>query len=73
MIICPRDYNTFTCSAQLSMKFHLLIKTEMLKNKDLSCFQILRCCIYHAYKCLNANNWGHFNIYEHDKFHAQLS
>ena len=47
------------------------LKTE--KNKELSFFQTLRCCIYHANKCLNANNCWHFNIYEHDKFHAQLS
>ena len=41
----------FPCSTQLSMKFQLLIKTKMLKNTDLSCFQALRCCIYHAHKC----------------------
>ena len=48
-----QDYKTF--HAQLSMKFQLLIKTE---NEDFSCFQTLRCGIYHA------NCW-HFNIYEH--------
>ena len=32
-----------------------------------SCLKSLRCGIYHA------NNCWHFNIYEQDKFHAQLS
>ena len=41
----------FSCSNQLSMKFQLLIKTEMLKNKDISCFQTLICCIYPTNKC----------------------
>ena len=48
-------------------------KTKMLKNKDFSCFQTLRCCIYQAYKGQNANKCWHFNIYEHAKFHAQFS
>ena len=52
------------------MEIQMLIKTKMLKNKDISCFQTLRCCIYRANKCLNANNCWHFNIYEHDTFHA---
>ena len=41
----------FSCSTQLSIEFQLVIKTEMLKNKDFSCFQTLIVCIYHAYKC----------------------
>ena len=44
-------------------------KTKMLKNED-SCFQTIKCCIYHANKCLNVNK---VNIFEHDIFHAQLS
>ena len=32
-----RCYKTFSCSIQLSMKFQLLIKTKMLKNKDFFC------------------------------------
>ena len=32
-----------------------------------------RCFIYHAYKCSNANNCWHFNIYKHDEFYVQLS
>ena len=63
----------FLCSTQLSMKFQLGIKSKITTNKEVSCFKSLRCCIYHANKCLNANNCWHFNIYEQDKFHAQLS
>ena len=48
-------------------------QTKILKNKDFSCFQTLRCCIYHADKCRNINNSWYFNIYEHDICHAQLS
>ena len=57
-----------------SIELQMLITNKMLKNEDISCFQTLIGCIYHAYKCQNANNccW-HFNIYEHDKFCAQLS
>ena len=40
----------FSCSTQLSMEFQMLIKYKMLKNNDFSCFQMLRCCIYHAHK-----------------------
>ena len=38
----------FSCSTQANMKFQLFIKTKMLKNTAFSCFQTLRCCIYHA-------------------------
>ena len=30
-------------------------------------------CYFPAHKCYNANNCWHFNIYEQEKFHAQLS
>ena len=33
----------FSCSTQLSMKFQLLLKSKMLNNKNMSCFQILKC------------------------------
>ena len=42
----------FSCST----KFQLLIKTKMLKNQNFSCFQTLRCFIYHANKCKIVNN-----------------
>ena len=66
VVCCNISSKLFSCSTQLSMKFWLLLKSKMLNNKDFSCLQILKCCIYHTYKC-----W-HFNIYEHYKFHAQL-
>ena len=55
------------------MKFQLLIKTKIPTNKKVSFLKSLICCISHAYKCLNANKCWHFNIYEQDKFCAQLS
>ena len=33
-----------SCSTQLSIEFELIITSEMLKNKDFSFFQTLRCC-----------------------------
>ena len=35
---------------QMGMEFKLLIKTKILKNNDLSCFQTFRCCFYHSNK-----------------------
>ena len=52
----PEVIKLFSYSTQLSTKFQLLIKTKILTNKEVSCFKSLRCCIYHANKCLNANN-----------------
>ena len=51
-----------------SIEYEILTphKIKMLKNIDFSCLRGLWCCIYPA------NNW-HFNNYEQDKFHAQLS
>ena len=48
----------FSCSTQLRKKFQLLIKTNILTNKEVSCFKSLKCCIYHANKCQNANIVG---------------
>ena len=69
----PEVIKLFSCLTQLSMKFQLLTKTKIQANKEVSCFKSLRCCTYHANKCKNANNCWHFNIYEQDKFRAQLS
>ena len=41
--------------------------------KKFLALSISDCCIYHANKCLNANNCWHFNIYKQYKFRAQLS
>ena len=53
---CPELTKLFSCSTQLSKKFQLLIKTKIPTHVEFSCFKSLRCCIYHANKCLNANN-----------------
>ena len=69
----PEVIKHSSCATQLSMEFHLLVETKMIKNKDCSWFLTLTCCIYPADKCLNVHIRLHFNIYEQDKFHAQLS
>ena len=38
----PEVVKLFSCSTQLSMEFQLLMKTKMLKNIGISCFQSLR-------------------------------
>ena len=62
----PEVIKLFSCSTQLSSKFQLLIKTKIPTNEEVSCFKSLRCFIYHANKCQNANNFWHFIIYEQD-------
>ena len=47
----PEVIKLFSCSAQLSTKFQLNIKTEIPTNGEVSCVESLRCDIYHAYKC----------------------
>ena len=47
----PKVVKLFSFSAQLSMKFQLLIKTEIPTNEEVSYFNSLRCCIYHADRC----------------------
>ena len=74
MMARPRGYKTFfVLNSTESTKFQLLTITTIQTNKDVSCNMSLKYCIYHANKCLNANNCWHFNIYEQDKFRAQLS
>ena len=68
----PEVLKHSSCSTQLGTKFQLLIKAKIQTNEEFSCFKSLRCCIYHANNCLNANNCWHFNIYEQDKVCAQL-
>ena len=48
-------------------------KIKISTNQDVSCFKSLRCCIFPANKCQNANSCWHVNINEQDKFRAQLS
>ena len=70
--IRPRVLKLFSCFTQLSMKFPLLLKTKIPKREEISCFKFLRCGIYHANKCCNANNRWYYNIYKHHKFRAKL-
>ena len=58
----------FSISAQLSLKFQLLINIEIVKISGKSRFKTQTIVIYPAHKCLNANNYWHFYIYELDKF-----
>ena len=55
----------FLGSAQLSMKFQLLIKTKLPKIKDFSCYKTLRCCIYPA---INVKMPTVVGISLHDKY-----
>ena len=36
------------CSAQLSTKFQMLIKTKILTNNEVYCLKSLNYCIYHV-------------------------
>ena len=68
----PGGYQTFFMLNSTEHEISTAHK-RIPKSEDVSCFKSLRCGIYHAYKCLNANKCWHFNIYEQDKFLAQLS
>ena len=65
----PRGYKTFFMLNSTEHKISTAKKTKIPTNEEISCFKSLRCCIYLA----NVNNCWHFNIYEQDKFRAQLS
>ena len=47
----PRGYKTFPCSTQLSTTFQLLIKSNILRSENVSCFKSLRFGIYYANEC----------------------
>ena len=64
----PEVIKLFSSSAQLSMKFQLLINAEIVKISGKFRFIPQNLVIYPANKCLNANNCWHFNIYEQDNF-----
>ena len=46
-----RDYKTFSCSIQLSIKFKLLIYDEIAEIKSTVMFRLRTTVIYPAYKC----------------------
>ena len=48
----PQFTKHFSCSThQMSMKFQLLIKTKMMKNKDFSCLKLADVVFIIANKC----------------------
>ena len=55
------------------MKFQLLTKTKMLKNKDISCFQTLEVVFIMLINDKMPTNVGILTFYGHDKFHTQQS
>ena len=67
-----------SCSTQQSTKFELLINIKKAKSMEISGLNhqsrlfILQINVKMP-TMLNANNCWHFNIYEQDKFHAQLT
>ena len=62
LLVCSRCYKTFFYS-QLNIKFQLLIIIKMLKRKNNFCaFKLSEVLIILT----------NINIYENDKFHAQL-
>ena len=69
----PEFIKPFSCSTQLNMTFQLHMKAKMVDKKDFYCYKNLTCCYVSANKCKNVNNCWHLNIYEQNKFHAQLS
>ena len=50
-MIRPKGYKTFSMLNSTVHDISTANKNKMLKNRDLSSSQTLRCCIYHAYNC----------------------
>ena len=69
--------NSMTPGPEVIKKVHteheISTADKILTNEEVSCFKSLRCSIYHANKCSNANNCWHFNIYKQVKVCTQLS
>ena len=63
----PEVIKLFSCSTKLSAKFQLLINTKILTNEKVLHVVFIMLIDVTMPKC-----W-HFNIYEQDIFHAQLS
>ena len=55
------------------MKVKIFVNIQIAKSVEYLKLNNKKTVIYPANECLNANNRLHFNIYEQDKFHAQLS
>ena len=50
-LIWPQGYKTFFMLNSTGHEISTAQKNKTAKNKDFSCFQTLRCFIYHADKC----------------------
>ena len=68
----PQGYKTFFMLNSTEHDISTAGKTKIPANKEVFGFKSLRCGIYHANRCLNANNCWHFNILEQDKFRTQI-
>ena len=51
----PQGFKTFFMLNSTEHEISTAHKTQISKKKEVSCFKSLRCYIYHAGKCLNAN------------------
>ena len=69
----PEVIKLFSCSAQLSMKFVLLLYLKLLTIANSVLLNIAEHENFSANKYENANYCWHFHIYLQGKFHAQLS
>ena len=69
----PEVIKLFSCSTQLRLKFILLINVKM--PTIVGILTVISRINYWLYRFTpeNSINFGYFNIYEHFKFHAQLS
>ena len=63
----------FSCSAQLSLKFILLINVKMPTIVGILTFMSRINYWFLSFETEFSTNFGYFNIYEQLKFHAQLS
>ena len=63
----PRGYETFLMLNSTEHEISTAHKTKIPTNKETSCFtcfKALKCCMYHANECYNANNCC---LVEHEK------
>ena len=63
----------FSCSAQLSLKFILLINVKMPTIVGILTFMSRINYWFLSFETEFSTNFDYFNIYEQLKFHAQLS
>ena len=69
----PEVIKLFSCSAQLRVKFILLINVKMPTIVGILTFISRINCQTLRYEPVFSTNFDYFSIYEQLKFHAQLS